>query len=93
MTDEVRALHAQVTLGLEAEAFLGSSIGRALVARAEGEREAAIEALCRATPTDADAIRALQDRIWRAESVQFWLAELITESHNALEQLAEREHQ
>ncbi|MCK0507915.1 hypothetical protein [Aromatoleum anaerobium] len=86
-----RELLQRVAMGMEAEAFLGSNIGRYLVERAETERDDAVGDLKAVSPDDPKAIRDLQNRIWRAESVQFWLADLINDGNNAMHELQARE--
>ena len=88
---EDRELLQRVGLGVEAESFLGSNLGRYLIERAEGERDDAVEDLKEANPDDPKGIRDLQNRIWRAESVQFWLADLINDGRNAMHELQARE--
>lgn len=90
MSSERELLH-RVAMGMEAEAFLGSNIGRYIVERAEAERDDAVEDLKEASPDDPKTIRDLQNRIWRAESVQFWLADLINDGNNAMHELQARE--
>lgn len=67
----------QVDFGMEVEQFLGSRIGKHLIARAEHEASEAIEQLKDTAPEDANKIRALQTTIKRAESIQYWMAECI----------------
>jgi hypothetical protein len=88
---EARELLQRVGLGVEAEQFLGSNLGRYLIERAESERDDAVGELKEANAEDPKAIRNLQARIWRAESVQFWLADLINDGRNALHELQARE--
>lgn len=86
-----RELLQRVAMGMEAEQFLGSNLGRYIVSRAEAERDDAIADLKEADAEDARNIRDLQARIWRAESVQFWLADLINDGRNAMHEIQERE--
>lgn len=80
-----------VDLGFQAEAFLQSDLGCYLVQRAEAQTEEAVEALKVADPEDAKAIRALQNTIAVAESVQYWLGDVIQQGVNAQQQLHEGE--
>ena len=89
---ELNPLLKAVDLGFQAEAFLQSDIGRYLVQRAEAQVDAAVEALKQEDPEDAKAIRALQNTIAVAESVQYWLADAIQQGENAQQQLHEGEH-
>lgn len=84
-------LLGKVSAGIEAERFLESGLGKYIVARAEQERDAAIEKFKTVPPTESVTIRELQNTIWRAESIQSWIAEVIQEGFNAEYELKERE--
>jgi len=84
---ELDELTKQVEFGIEAEAFLNTSIGRYLVKRAEDEIADAVEALKTVDCEDTNAVRELQNRIWKAESVQFWIAEIINDGFAAEEMI------
>ena len=88
---ELNPLLKAVDLGFQAEAFLQSDIGRYLVQRAEAQIEEAVELLKEADPEDPKTIRALQNTIAVAESVQYWLADVIQQGENAQQQLHEGE--
>ena len=83
MADPREELLREVSIGLQAETFLGSDVGKYLVSRAEGERDAALDELKTVNPNDPEAIMELQAKVWRAESVQTWIAELIQAGWNA----------
>lgn len=89
---ELSPLLKAVDLGFQAEAFVQSDIGRYLVRRAEAQVDEAVEALKGADPEDAKTIRALQNTIAVAESIQYWLADVIQQGENAQQQLHEGEH-
>ena len=74
---------AEVQLGIEAEAFIHSAVGRYLVGRAEDERQRALEALGTVDPEDAKLIRELQNQHWRSNAVSGWLAEAIQDGAHA----------
>lgn len=80
-------LFDKVEFKQETKAFLKSRLGRYLVARAEKERDDAMESLVNIDPTKTDAIRELQFTIRRAESIQYWMAEIINEGVSAEETL------
>ena len=80
-----------IDFGFEVQAFLESNIGKYLTQRAEGEVDEALEALKQADPTDAEAIRALQSRIARAESFLYWLGEAYQEGISAQQNLHNEE--
>jgi hypothetical protein len=88
MSDE---LYAEAMLGQDAEEFLNSDIGKFLIGCADQEIQEAMEQLKNCHPWRTRKIRELQNKIWRAESVQVWLAELITRGRQAIQQLEERE--
>lgn len=88
---ELNPLLKSVDLGFQAEAFLQSDIGRYLVHRAEAQIEEAVDVLKGADPEDAKTIRALQNTIAVAESIQYWLADVIQQGENAQQQLHEGE--
>ena len=88
---ELNPLLKAVDLGFQAEAFLRSDIGRYLVSRAEAQIEEAVEVLKEADPEDPKTIRALQNTIAVAESIQYWLADVIQQGENAQQQLHEGE--
>lgn len=82
-----KELFAAVDFRLEVVEFLGSRIGKYLIGRAEIEREAAVKELIDTPPDNSSHIRQLQSTIKRAESIQYWMAELIQEGIAAEEQL------
>lgn len=73
----------QAAFGIETEAFVLSAMGKYLINRAETEAEVATDALKIVDPTDCKEITRLQAIIWRAESFQRWLAELIQAGNDA----------
>jgi hypothetical protein len=81
MTDTELDLQV-MALGVEAEAFCKSSLGRALTQRAKDEIESGVEDLKEADPEDPKAIREIQNRIWRASAFIVWLAEIVQEGTN-----------
>lgn len=70
-------LMAEAVLGRDAEEFLASELGRYMTGRCEQEVADAQEELSRVSPWRRRRIQALQNRVWRAQSVKGWLAELI----------------
>lgn len=80
-------LYAEAMLGKDAEEFLNTDIGRYLVGRAEQESAEAMEQLKRVYPWRRRKIQELQAKVWRADSVQGWLAELIISGKQALQTL------
>ena len=88
---EIRELTTTIDFGFQVEAFIKSPIGTFLIARAEGEIEDALEGLKKVSPNDPAAIVDLQNRVYRAESIQYWLAEAIQTGMNAQREFIERE--
>lgn len=80
-------LMEEVRLGIEAEAFLNSPVGRYMEHRADQEIAAALEELKKVDPADCKRIMALQNDIYRAESFKAWLAEAIQNGWQAETQL------
>lgn len=90
--DDYQLLFAEAKLGLDADVFLASDVGRYLLGRAEQEIEAAYLDLERVRAEDADTIRTLQNQIWRAKSIRQWLHEAIEAGNLAEQQLRDNEH-
>ena len=86
MTDE-QVLKRAITLGVEAEKFIQSSLGKELIGRAHEEIDQAVKKLKAHDPTDSKGIAALQNEIWRAESFITWLGIIVDEGLNSVEQL------
>ena len=78
----------QVALGLDAEAFLNTSLGKYLVTRAEEMIAGARDALETVAPEDTEKIRALQNQCTVGREVQYWLAEVITAGQAAEREIA-----
>ena len=74
--DRARKIRA-VELGLEAQKFLRSKVGRALVDKAEHEKGAFLEALVEADPDDVTVNRAIRNEIKLRELAVNWLLEII----------------
>jgi len=85
------ALVAQAMLGKDAEEFLNTDLGRYLVGCAEQEIADATEKLVRVSPWRRRRIVDLQSQIWRAQSFQTWLAEIITTGRQAIETLEQKD--
>lgn len=81
--NEDAPLLAQVGFGLNVENFVHSEIGQYLLGRADQEVATAIAKLKKANPNDAEEIRDLQNQIYRAESINGWLAEAVLNGQHA----------
>jgi len=80
-------LFAEAILGRDAEDFIQSDIGQYLIGCAEQEAQEAMEKLKHVFPWRRRKIVELQNRIWRAESIQSWLAEIVIKGKQATQQL------
>lgn len=86
---EGRRLFGQAQLTFVMEDWVRSPIGAYLVARAEKQRNDALEQLAVVSPEDAGEIRELQTRIRISDSWQQWIADAITEGQQAHKQLVD----
>lgn len=80
-------LVAEAILGRDAEDFIQSDIGKYLIGCAEQEAQEAMYQLKTICPWRRRRITELQNRIYRAESIQSWLAELVIKGKQALQQI------
>jgi hypothetical protein len=78
---------AEVRLGMQAEDFVRSPIGRYLLGRAQIEVDDATTKLKRVSPADTEAVRALQNRVLLMESFGGWIQDAIANGNNAEAQL------
>ncbi len=90
MNKDVRDLHKTIDFGFQVEAFLQSDVGRYLTGKAEAEVIEATDALKSVDPTDPNAIRELQNKVYRGESIQYWLAEAIQSGLNAQQEFIDQ---
>lgn len=74
----------QASFGAVVDSFIRSDIGVYLIQRAEKEVETAVEELKRVDAKDGKAIEKIQNRIWRAESIQQYLGDAIMAGAEAL---------
>lgn len=88
---EVQGWLAEAELGIEAERFAESKVGRYMLGRARQVATEAYAALAAANPDDAKGIRALQNEIRHAENFKGWLIELIEGGRNAEVQIQTHE--
>jgi hypothetical protein len=82
-----KELVAEAMLGRDAEEFVQSQIGQYIIGAAEQEAKMAAEELARVFPWRRRRIQYLQNQIWRAQSIQSWLAELIIKGKQAMSNL------
>ena len=81
--NELAEVQAEIALGLDCEAFMQSSAGRYLQARANQEIETALERLKTVDPTDPEAVRRLQNDVRVAEAFLIWMGEAVTSGEQA----------
>jgi hypothetical protein len=74
---------AEAIMGRDAADFIRSELGKVLLGRARIERDTALDTLKTVYPWRRRKIQELQNTIWRAESFEGWLAELIINGQNA----------
>lgn len=84
-----KELLAEAIIGRDAEDFIQSDLGQFMIGCAEQESQEALEQLKRVLPWRRRKITELQNKIWRAESFQTWLAELVIKGKQATSQLEE----
>ena len=78
---------AEAVLGRDAEELIASELGQTLVGMAQQEADEATYKLQRTHPWRTRRIRELQNEIWRAQSFQAWLVELVERGQQAKQQL------
>lgn len=81
--DDKRLLLAEVELGLDVRAFLGTDVGKLIAGRAEHDLVTARLELEAADPEDPKLIRSIQNRIAVARNVITWLEEAIGNGRQA----------
>lgn len=79
-------------LGVEAESFKSSGLGRYLNERAESEIIDASRALCEVDPADVKQITELQNKVYRANSFIAWIEEAIESGNFAIEEIRSEEY-
>ena len=82
-----------VRLGIEAEIFMASPLGKHLATRAQEEIDDATNHLIKANPSDIEANTRLRNRIYvAAESIK-WIQQTALEGRTAHERIKEQEAQ
>lgn len=74
---------AEAILGRDAEQFCQSELGRILIGRAKVEKTEALQQLAETSPWRVFKGFELRNAVWRADSFQNWLSELIINGRNA----------
>ena len=84
---ELNEIQQKIALGLDAEAFFRSDLGKYLLGRAEDDAIQAINELKEISPTKTERIRTLQSTIARSENFELWLKEALIVGQSSEEQL------
>ena len=84
MTEQEQELIAKAELGEEGRKFLQSDLGRYMLGLAQQDRQAALEDLSMAVPTDTGKIMSLQVKARMGGEFEAWLMGLIADGENAL---------
>lgn len=74
-------------LGVEAEAFKSTNLGRYLFQKADDEIIEALHELARVDPTNVKRITELQNQSYRANSFMTWIDEAIESGNFAIDEL------
>lgn len=80
---ETDALYETAVFGKMVENFLGSEMGDYLLGKAKAEEEEALRDLLRTASWRRRRIQELQNKVWRAQQFQVWLADAIVEGQQA----------
>ena len=82
-SDTELALFGDAKLGIQAEEFLNSSVGKALVEKAQGEQRKALKALAEIDPTQTEEIRNLQNAAKIPSLAVHWVLEQVARGAQA----------
>jgi hypothetical protein len=80
-------------LGVEAQTFKTSTLGQYLADCAEAESTDALAQLATVDPTSVQEIVALQNQVFRAQSVMTWIEEAIEGGTHAIGTMQQREEE
>ena len=69
----------RAAFGQQVEAFWTSDIGGYLIARIESGLEASFDQLKVCDPKDGRIVQALQNEIWKAETLKQWLTDAVVD--------------
>lgn len=88
---EIEVLVDVAVLGKQVDSFFSSDMGKYMMSRAAAEVQEGLAILKKVAYTDAEAVRAAQNRVWRGESLRDWLEQAILAGLKAEAVLADRE--
>lgn len=80
---ELRAFYLEADLGLAVALFLKTTVGQYLLTKAAEDRGDALAQLVDCNADDSNRIRELQSTIKRADSIEQWLTDAVTNGRNA----------
>lgn len=78
-------LYARAAFGKQVELFWSSAVGNYLRGRARECYTAAVQQLKSCDPTDAKLVMRAQGDIWKAESLEQWIADAISDGLKSLD--------
>lgn len=84
-------LLSMARMGIDAESFMRTPLGKFLLKKADDEIAAAIEELIDVEPSEIKAATEIRNRIHVARMFKVWMRDSITIGHSAHDQLKELE--
>lgn len=90
MDEDKDLLIRRAVFGKEVEQFLNSSVGRYMISRAHSEVSEAFELLKKCDPKDGKTVQHLQNQVWKAESINQWLSDAVTDGLAAINIIDDR---
>ena len=84
-------LLSMARMGIDAESFMRTPLGKFLLKKADDEIAAATEELIDAAPDDVKVATEIRNRIHVARMFKVWMSDAITIGHSAHDQLRELE--
>lgn len=90
-SDEQKTVMRRVQLGIEAEAFKRTPLGRYLQDRADHERDALIVKLIDADPDDVKTNTDVRNALHVVDMIEDWIDEVLSSAVAAQQQLNEME--
>ena len=91
MSQETEILFDTAVLGKQWDDFMRSDIGRYLDDCLAKEHRTGLDELVNANPADAEAVRAAQNKVWRAVQLRSWIQSSIVAGLKATAVLESRD--
>jgi len=82
-------LMVSIAMGVSLTNFFETPVGKHITEKAEAERASALEEMASVDPFDGKAVAQLQRRVAVVDGAMQWLADTITEGHEAQARLAQ----